>query len=55
MPISLAFWIIWLLWIIFIAWWAFPMVVPYLLINNLLLIALVTILGWHVFGPPFRR
>lgn len=53
MSIALAYWILMLLWVVWAAWasWrTWPVFSP----GELLIFALLLILGWRVFGPPIH-
>jgi hypothetical protein len=59
MKIGLLFWILMLVWLLFGAWTYWPTgsatVVAYGPVGgNLLLLLLVGLLGWKVFGPPLQ-
>jgi hypothetical protein len=59
MKIGLLFWILMLVWLVFGVWAYWPVsgaVVAYPLVGgNLLLLVLVGLLGWKVFGPPLQN
>ena len=54
MTIGLAFWVIWLILVVFFFALHFG-VVSWALGLDILVLLLVTILGWQVFGPPLHR
>lgn len=55
MTLGLAFWVLWLVALVFGVWSAWPVSGPYHIWGgNLLLFVLITILGWHAFGPPIH-
>lgn len=55
MSLGLAFWIIWLIVVVFGVLAHFGIVgVAYAPIGGVILLILITLLGWSVFGPPLR-
>ncbi len=53
MSIGLVFWVLMLIWLVFGAWSSWPGG-PHIWGPNLLLFALLLLLGWHSFGAPIR-
>lgn len=57
MGMGAAFWVCWLIWLVLGLGLTFPRgegAVYYPWFGSLLLFILVTLLGWHAFGPPLQ-
>ena len=54
MSLAIAYWVIMLLWLVLGVWSHWPVHSPMVVGSNLVLFALLAIIGWKVFGPPIH-